>query len=226
MPDTVAYNIRYGRPSATDEEVVEAAKAASIHDVIMRTEHGYNTLVGERGVKLSGGERQRLSVARAFLKGSRIIIEDESTSALDTLTEMEVSKSLQELGMNRTRIIVAHRLSTIMNVDQVIVMKSGRLVEQGTFDDLVSRPDGIFRDMWQRQQRKEENNNDDDESMEDDEDSMLFNDHEDDHGGADGSADIAGAGNGGAGSDADGRAWHGYDRRGSYDIIREPDTRS
>lgn len=227
MPDTIAYNIRYGRPSATDEEVVEAAKAASIHDVIMRTEHGYNTMVGERGVKLSGGERQRLSVARAFLKGSRIIIEDESTSALDTLTEMEVSKSLQQLGMNRTRIIVAHRLSTIMNVDQVIVMKSGRLVEQGTFDDLVSRPDGIFRDMWQRQQRKEQNS-DVDESMEDDEESMLFDDHEDHedaHGGAEERADMD-AGNGGAGADADDRTWHNHERCSSYYIIREPDTRS
>lgn len=157
MPtDTIEYNIRYGRPSATDEEVVEAAKAASIHQVIMRTENGYKTLVGERGVRLSGGERQRLSVARAFLKGSRIIVEDESTSALDTLTEMEVSRALRRLGKNRTRIIVAHRLSTIMNVDQVIVMKGGKMVEQGSFNELVNRRGGTFKDMWERQQRRSE----------------------------------------------------------------------
>lgn len=194
--DTIAYNIRYGRPSATDEEVVAAAKAASIHNVIMKTEHGYDTIVGERGIRLSGGERQRLSVARAFLKGSRIIVEDESTSALgkyliltfmlfllrlfaltaeelttfsfccvpssniifftDTLTELEVSKALQNLGVNRTRIIVAHRLSTIMHVDRVVVMKDGRKVEEGGFDELLHKNDGLFRDMWKRQQRKQE----------------------------------------------------------------------
>lgn len=153
--DTIAYNIRYGRPDATDEEVVEAAKAASIHEVILRTAQGYDTLVGERGVRLSGGERQRLSVARAFLKGSRIILEDESTSALDTLTELQVTKSLQKLGMNRTRIIVAHRLSTIMNVDQVVVMKRGQKVEEGSFDELVGKEGGVFKEMWERQQKKE-----------------------------------------------------------------------
>lgn len=166
--DTIEYNIRYGRPSATDEEVVEAAKAASIHDVIMRTEHGYKSLVGERGVRLSGGERQRLSIARAFLKGSRIIVEDETTSSLDTLTELEVSNALRNLGLNRTRIIVAHRLSTIMNVDQVLVMRSGKLVEQGTFDELVNRHGGVFKAMWERQQRKSENNEDIDDDDEED----------------------------------------------------------
>eukprot|EP00177_Eucheuma_denticulatum_P003918 GFKZ01007086.1.p1 GENE.GFKZ01007086.1~~GFKZ01007086.1.p1 ORF type:complete len:743 (-),score=105.99 GFKZ01007086.1:477-2705(-) len=154
--DTIAYNIRYGRPSATDKEVIDAAKAASIHDVIMRTENGYETYVGERGVRLSGGERQRLSVARAFLKGSKIIVEDEASSALDTLTELEVSKSLERLGVNRTRIIVAHRLSTIMNVDHIIVMKYGRMVEEGSFEELLKIPDGIFRGMWERQQKQED----------------------------------------------------------------------
>ena len=122
----------------------------------MRTPKGYDTIVGERGVRLSGGERQRLSVARAFLKGSRIIVEDESTSALDTLTEMEVSRALQKLGMNRTRIIVAHRLSTIMNVDHIVVMQYGKKVEEGTFEELVIRRDGVFKGMWERQQRKED----------------------------------------------------------------------
>ncbi|KAI0566185.1 ABC transporter-like protein [Gracilaria domingensis] len=164
--DTIAYNIRYGRPSATDEEVIAAAKAASIHDVIMRTPQGYETIVGERGVRFSGGERQRLSVARAFLKGSQIIIEDESTSALDTMTETEVSNALQKLGMNRTRIIVAHRLSTIMNVDHIVVMREGQKVEEGSFADLVEKERGVFREMWERQQKKEK---------EDD----LLDDHED-----------------------------------------------
>lgn len=154
--DTIAYNIRYGRPSATDKEVIAAAKAASIHDVIMRTENGYETYVGERGVRLSGGERQRLSVARAFLKGSKIIVEDEASSALDTLTELEVSKSLEKLGVNRTRIIVAHRLSTIMNVDHIIVMRYGKMVEEGSFEKLLEIPHGIFRGMWERQQKQED----------------------------------------------------------------------
>eukprot|EP00177_Eucheuma_denticulatum_P006250 GFKZ01011395.1.p1 GENE.GFKZ01011395.1~~GFKZ01011395.1.p1 ORF type:complete len:150 (-),score=27.23 GFKZ01011395.1:477-926(-) len=122
----------------------------------MRTENGYETYVGERGVRLSGGERQRLSVARAFLKGSKIIVEDEASSALDTLTELEVSKSLERLGVNRTRIIVAHRLSTIMNVDHIIVMKYGRMVEEGSFEELLKIPDGIFRGMWERQQKQED----------------------------------------------------------------------
>lgn len=152
--DTIAYNIRYGRPSATDEEVVAAAKAASIHDVIMATAQGYDTLVGERGVRVSGGERQRLSVARAFLKGSKIIVEDESTSALDTLTEMEVTQALKKLGINRTRIIVAHRLSTIMNVDNIIVLQHGRKVEEGTHAQLLQINNGVFKGMWERQQRK------------------------------------------------------------------------
>ncbi|CDF36759.1 unnamed protein product [Chondrus crispus] len=154
--DTIAYNIRYGRPSASDEDVVAAAKAASIHDVIMRTPHNYQTLVGERGVRLSGGERQRLSVARAFLKGSKIIIEDESTSALDTLTEMEVSEALRKLGVDRTRIIVAHRLSTIMNVDHIVVMRYGKKVEEGTFSELLSIPNGTFKGMWDRQQKSDD----------------------------------------------------------------------
>lgn len=156
LTDTIAYNIRYGRPDATDEEVIAAAKAASVHEVIMRTEQGYDTVVGERGVRLSGGERQRLSVARAFLKGSRIIIEDESTSALDTLTEMEVSKALEKLGVNRTRIIVAHRLSTIMDVDNIVVMKDGQVVEEGAFEDLLERSSGVFKGMWERQQKRDE----------------------------------------------------------------------
>lgn len=152
--ETIEYNIRYGRPSATREEVVAAAKAASIHDVILRTPLGYNTLVGERGVRLSGGERQRLSVARAFLKGSQIVIEDESTSALDTLTEMEVTNALKELGVNRTRVTVAHRLSTVIDSDKIVVLRRGRKVEEGTSAALLAINGGVFKGMWRRQQDK------------------------------------------------------------------------
>ncbi len=150
--DSIAYNIRYGRPNATDAEVVAAAKAASIHDTIMRMSSGYETLVGERGVRLSGGERQRLSVARAFLKGSRIILEDESTSSLDSAMEQEVTRALKELGMNRTRIVIAHRLSTISDANKIVVIRDGTMVEEGTHGELLQRPNGLYRELWQRQQ--------------------------------------------------------------------------
>ena len=150
--DSIAYNIRYGRPDATDEEIVTAAKAASIHDTIARMPQGYETLVGERGVRLSGGERQRLSVARAFLKGSRIILEDESTSSLDSAMEAEVTRALRELGMNRTRVVIAHRLSTISDADKIVVIRDGHMVEEGTHNELLELPNGLYRELWQRQQ--------------------------------------------------------------------------
>lgn len=134
--------------------MISAAKAASIHDTIMRTPNGYQTLVGERGVRLSGGERQRLSVARAFLKGAKIVMEDESTSALDSAMEMEVTKALKELGQNRTRIVIAHRLSTIADADTIIVIRDGEKVEQGPHQHLLSIPNGLYRELWRRQQDK------------------------------------------------------------------------
>lgn len=149
--DTIMYNIRYGRLSATDAEVVEAAKAAAIHDTIMRMPMQYDTLVGERGTRMSGGERQRIATARAFLKDSQILVQDEATSALDSKTEAEVTAALDSLGQNRTRIVVAHRLSTVRDADLILVMRRGKLIEQGSHADLLAIPGGVYADMWRRQ---------------------------------------------------------------------------
>lgn len=150
--DTIGYNIGYGRPGASMDEIVEAAKAASIHQVIMRMKNGYNTMCGERGVRLSGGERQRLSAARAFLKNSKIVMQDEATSALDSKTEAEVTKALKTLGKNRTSLVVAHRLSTVFDADWIIVMSKGVVVEEGTHRSLLKIPGGVYKAMWERQQ--------------------------------------------------------------------------
>ncbi len=131
-------NILYGRPEATDEEVVEAAKRANIHDYIMTLEKGYDTVIGERGVKLSGGQKQRLSIARVFLKNPPILILDEATSALDNATEVLIQKSLDELCRGRTTIVVAHRLSTVKNANQIAVVAGGEIIEQGTHDELLA----------------------------------------------------------------------------------------
>ncbi|MCR5041830.1 MAG: ABC transporter ATP-binding protein/permease [Clostridia bacterium] len=135
---SVADNIRYGRPDATDDEVVRAAKAAKIHDFIMTLPDGYSTDIGERGVRLSGGQKQRLSIARLFLKDPRILILDEATSALDNTTELQIQQALDELSVGRTTIVVAHRLSTIRNADRIFVIDSGRVAESGTHAELLS----------------------------------------------------------------------------------------
>ena len=132
-------NIAFGKENATDEEIYEAAKRANIHDYIMTLPNGYETWVGERGVQLSGGQRQRVSIARAFLKNPPILILDEATSALDNITEIQIQKALNELSAGRTVIAVAHRLSTIRNADQIIVLERGKVVEKGTHDELVRR---------------------------------------------------------------------------------------
>jgi ABC-type transport system involved in Fe-S cluster assembly fused permease/ATPase subunit len=149
--DTLEYNIRYGKLSASREEVIAAAKAASIHETVMRMPLQYDTIVGERGVRLSGGERQRVSIARAFLRDSRILLQDEATSALDSKTEAEVTLSLNSLGANRTRVVVAHRLSTIFGADLILVMQLGHIVEQGTHKELLQIRNGVYADMWRRQ---------------------------------------------------------------------------
>lgn len=142
--DTIANNIRYGKPDATDQEVLEAAKTAFAHEFILQLPEGYETNIGDRGVRLSGGQRQRICIARALLKNAPILILDEATSALDTESEKMVQKALDNLMANRTTFVIAHRLSTILHADQIIVVENGRIAEQGTHHDLLTRKDGLF----------------------------------------------------------------------------------
>ncbi|WP_339113086.1 ABC transporter ATP-binding protein/permease [Thioclava sp. GXIMD2076] len=148
--DTVGYNIAYARPQATREEVIAAAKAARIHDFIESLPEGYDTQVGERGLKLSGGEKQRVGIARTILKNPPILLLDEATSALDTQTERDIQASLAEAGQGRTVITIAHRLSTIVDADQIVVMEAGRIVEQGRHEALLAQG-GRYAQMWARQ---------------------------------------------------------------------------
>ncbi|MTI09283.1 ABCB family ABC transporter ATP-binding protein/permease [Curvivirga aplysinae] len=149
--DTVLYNIRYGRPNATIEEVKEAAKLARIHDFIEALPDGYDSMVGERGLKLSGGEKQRVAIARTILKSPEILLFDEATSALDTATEREIQKSLRQVSEGRTTLVIAHRLSTVVDADEIIVLKAGEIAEKGKHEDLLAL-DGIYAEMWTRQQ--------------------------------------------------------------------------
>jgi len=153
--DTVYYNIAYGRPAATRSEVETAAKAAKIHDFIMSLPDGYDTTVGERGLKLSGGEKQRVGIARTLLKDPPILLLDEATSALDSQTEADIQDSLQGLGQGRTVLTIAHRLSTVVDADQIIVLDGGVIVERGTHDDLLGK-NGRYSAMWHRQSADEE----------------------------------------------------------------------
>lgn len=148
-------NILYGRLDASDDEVVEAAKRANIHDYVMSLPDRYETQIGERGVKLSGGQKQRLSIARVFLKNPAILILDEATSALDNTTEILIQQALDELCKGRTTIVVAHRLSTVRNADQIIVIESGQIVEMGTHDELMKK-DGIYKVLYSQQFRDED----------------------------------------------------------------------
>ena len=148
---TVRENIRYGRPDATDQEVVEAAVRAEIHQEIMAMPDGYDTYIGERGVMLSGGQKQRISIARVFLKDPPILILDEATSALDSVTEAKIQASLDQLSRGRTCIIIAHRLSTIRNADRIAVVDGERIVEQGTHAELMER-DGAYAALRRAQE--------------------------------------------------------------------------
>ncbi|MBX3717460.1 MAG: ABC transporter ATP-binding protein/permease [Burkholderiales bacterium] len=152
--DTIYYNIAYGRPGATREEVVEAAKVAHILDFIESLPDKWETTVGERGLKLSGGEKQRVSIARTLLKNPPVLIFDEATSALDSRTEKAIQAELAEISRDRTTLMIAHRLSTIVDADQILVMEGGRIVERGAFRDLLAR-DGKFAEMWRLQQQEE-----------------------------------------------------------------------
>ncbi len=149
---TIRENILYGRPDATEEEMQEAARRANIHDYIMTLPHGYDTEIGERGVKLSGGQKQRLSIARVFLKDPAILILDEATSALDNTTEVLIQKALDELCKGRTTLVVAHRLSTIRNADEIAVVLDGRITERGTHEELMAAG-GTYKDLYALQFR-------------------------------------------------------------------------
>jgi ATP-binding cassette subfamily B protein len=152
--DTVHYNIAYGRPSASEDEIVAAAKAAKIHDFIVSLPDGYETTVGERGLKLSGGEKQRVGIARTLLKNPPILLLDEATSALDTETEMEIQAELKAMGEGRTVITIAHRLSTIADADRIVVLEDGFIVEEGRHEDLLAT-EGRYANLWNRQSEDE-----------------------------------------------------------------------
>jgi subfamily B ATP-binding cassette protein MsbA len=147
---TLKENIRYGRTTATDAEIIEAAKLADLHDFIMTLPDGYDTKIGEDGIKLSVGQKQRLAIARAALTNPRILILDDATSALDSKTEANVQQALEQLMKGRTNFVIAHRLSTIMNADRIVVMDQGRIVDIGTHAELVSRP-GVYRNLYNEQ---------------------------------------------------------------------------
>jgi ATP-binding cassette subfamily B protein len=153
--DTVEYNIRYGRPDASPAEVREAARLAQIHEFIVTLPQGYDALVGERGLKLSGGEKQRVAIARTILKSPPILMLDEATSALDSHTEKEIQDALELVAQNRTSLVIAHMLSTVVHADNIIVLDHGEIVEQGTHLELLAKG-GLYASLWARQREADE----------------------------------------------------------------------
>jgi subfamily B ATP-binding cassette protein MsbA len=149
--DTIKRNIAYGKPGASDEEIVAAAKAANAHEFIGKFQDGYGQLVGERGIKLSGGQKQRVAIARAILRDPKILILDEATSSLDSASEKLVQEALKRLIQGRTTFIIAHRLSTIQHADKIIVLEKGRITEMGNHEELMKNPKGIYRNFWEMQ---------------------------------------------------------------------------
>ena len=150
--DTIRENIQFGRPGASPQDVVRAARLAQIHDFVAGLPDGYDTTVGERGLKLSGGEKQRVAIARAVLKRPRIYLFDEATSALDSHTEQAIQKSLAKVSHGTTTLVIAHRLSTIVDADQILFIDLGRIVERGSHAELLARG-GAYAALWRRQQR-------------------------------------------------------------------------
>jgi ATP-binding cassette subfamily B protein len=153
--DTIEYNIRYGKPEASQAEVREAARLAQIHDFIMTLPQGYDALVGERGLKLSGGEKQRVAIARTILKAPPILMLDEATSALDSHTEREIQDALERVARERTSLVIAHRLSTVVHADNIIVLDHGEIVEHGTHLELLAKG-GLYASLWARQREADE----------------------------------------------------------------------
>ena len=153
--DTIRYNIGYGRPGSSDEEIEEAARLAQVHGFVMTLPKGYDTVVGERGLKLSGGEKQRVSIARTILKSPPILILDEATSALDSMTEREIQGALKQVSRNRTTLVIAHRLSTVVDADEIIVLDKGIIAERGRHDELLKKR-GLYAAMWNRQREADE----------------------------------------------------------------------
>jgi ATP-binding cassette subfamily B protein len=152
--ETIFYNIAYGRPNASPSEIENAAQMAHIHDFIMALPDGYQSQVGERGLKLSGGEKQRVAIARTILKRPHILIFDEATSALDSRTEQNILASLRNVSKDHTTLTIAHRLSTVIDADEILVLETGKIVEQGSHNDLIIKA-GKYKDMWDRQQEAE-----------------------------------------------------------------------
>lgn len=148
---SIAENIAYGKPGATREEIIWAAKQANADEFIKELPQGYETLVGERGVKLSGGQRQRIAIARAILKNAPILVLDEATSALDSESEALIQDALAKLMKDRTSIVIAHRLSTVASLDRIVVLENGQIVEQGRHEELLKKPDGVYKHLWERQ---------------------------------------------------------------------------
>jgi ABC-type multidrug transport system fused ATPase/permease subunit len=149
--ETLLYNIAYGNPSVDRDQVIEVAKLAQIHEKIMEMPQGYDTVVGERGLKLSGGEKQRVAIARMLLKNPSIVVCDEATSALDSSTESDILTNLKQVTAGKTTLLIAHRLSTVMDCDRIFVLNDGHVIESGNHEELLKIPDGIYSGMWQLQ---------------------------------------------------------------------------
>ena len=150
--DTIYYNLAYAQPEASKADIINAAQMAHIHEFIISLPEGYQTLVGERGLKLSGGEKQRVAIARAILKNPHVMVFDEATSSLDSKSEQMIQKALAEVAQHRTTLVIAHRLSTIVDADRILVMEQGRIVEQGTHPELLAQQGG-YAHMWALQQQ-------------------------------------------------------------------------